>query len=79
MQLSVALSAKDHISVSAEKSFLQEEYSKTFNSICDKYGVSQPFELDDDRLKEFFSEVSSEWKTRKRELYQAGEITADQL
>lgn len=79
MQVTVALSAKSYLSVSADKSLLQEEYAKTFNGLCSKYGVNQPFELDDDRLKEFFSEVSSAWKSRKRELYQDGQITADQL
>jgi len=79
MQLSVALKAQQYVSVSAEKSLLQQEYAATFNGMCEKYGVQQPFELDDDRMKEFFSEVSSAWKTRKRELYQAGQITADQL
>lgn len=79
MQMSVALSAKQYISVSADKSFLQEEYTSTFNALCSKYEVNQPFELDDDRMKEFFSELSSTWKSRKRELYQAGQITSDQL
>lgn len=79
MQIKVALAAKEFVSVSAEKSLLQSEYQSTFSAMCTKYGVDQPFELDDDRLKEFFSEVSSTWKERKRELYQAGQITADQL
>lgn len=79
MQLQVALSAKEHVSVSAGQSLLQEEYAKTFNDLCSKYEVNQPFELDDDRLKEFFSEVSSTWKSRKQEMYSEGQITADQL
>lgn len=79
MNLTVALAAKQYTSVSAEKSLLQEEYNSRFKTLCDKYGVAQPFELDDDRMKEFFSEISSTWKARKREMYQAGQITADQL
>ncbi|QZE56275.1 hypothetical protein MPK67_gp078 [Erwinia phage pEa_SNUABM_32] len=79
MQVSVALTAQQYVSVSAEKSFLQQEYVTAYEAMCEKYGVAQPFELDDDRLREFFSELSSSWKTRKRELYQAGQITAEQL
>lgn len=79
MQLSVALSAQQYISVSADKSFLQQEYASTFKDLCSKYEVEQPFELDNDRMKEFFSELTSTWKERKRELYKAGQITADQL
>ncbi|QZE57955.1 hypothetical protein MPK70_gp079 [Erwinia phage pEa_SNUABM_33] len=79
MQLSVAMSAKQYISVSAEKSLLQKEYADAFNGMCAKYGVQQPFELDDDRMREFFSELSSSWKARKRELYQDGQITSEQL
>lgn len=79
MQLSVALSAKQYVSVSADQSLLQQEYAATFKGLCTNYGVEQPFELDDDRMKEFFSQLSSVWKTRKRELYQDGQITADQL
>lgn len=79
MQLSVAIKAQQYISVSAEKTLLQQEYSNTFNGLCSKFGVQQPFELDDDRMREFFSELSSTWKERKRELYQDGQITSDQL
>ncbi|QZE58981.1 hypothetical protein pEaSNUABM22_00078 [Erwinia phage pEa_SNUABM_22] len=79
MQVSVALSAQQYLSVSAEKSFLQQEYATTFNDLCSKYEVNQPFELDDDSMKEFFSELTSTWKERKRELYKAGQITSDQL
>ncbi|AXG67119.1 hypothetical protein HOU09_gp075 [Dickeya phage vB_DsoM_AD1] len=79
MQLTVALSAKQYISVSAEKSMLQQEYADMVKGMCEKYGVQQPFELDDDRLREFFSELSSSWKARKRELYQDGQITSEQL
>lgn len=79
MQLTVALSAKQYISVSAEKSMLQQEYADMVKGMCAKYGVQQPFELDDDRLREFFSELSSSWKARKRELYQDGQITSEQL
>ena len=79
MQLSVALSAQQYISVSADKSFLQQEYASTFKDLCSKYEVEQPFELSDDRMREFFSELTSTWKERKRELYKEGRITADQL
>lgn len=79
MQLTVAMSAKQYISMSAEKSLLQTEYNATFNGLCEKYGVQQPFELDDDRAREFFSELSSTWKARKRELYQDDQITSEQL
>jgi len=79
MQLTVAMSAKQYISESADKSLLQTEYNATFNGLCAKYGVQQPFELDDDRAREFFSELSSTWKARKRELYQDGQITSDHL
>jgi len=79
MRIQVALAAKSYTSVSADKSFLQEEYSKTFTNMCEKYGVAQPFELDDDRLSEFFGEITAAWKVRKRELYKEGKLTADQL
>ncbi|ARW58718.1 hypothetical protein HOS33_gp078 [Erwinia phage vB_EamM_Y3] len=79
MQLNIVLSAKPFISVSAAQSLLQTEYAKTFKSLCDKYEVAQPFELDDDKLREFFNDVSSTWKERKRELYQDGQIESGQL
>ncbi|QZE59320.1 hypothetical protein MPK66_gp076 [Erwinia phage pEa_SNUABM_2] len=79
MQVSVAMSAQQYLSVSADKSFLQQEYANTFNALCGKYEVNQPFELDDERMKEFFSELTSTWKERKRELYKDGQITSDQL
>lgn len=79
MHVHTAKCALSYVSVSADKSFLQEEYSKTFTNMCEKYGVAQPFELDDARLSEFFGEITAAWKVRKRELYKEGKLTADQL
>lgn len=40
----------------------KEEYQKYFNSMLDKYGVSSPAELDDEKKKEFFDAVDKGWK-----------------
>lgn len=79
MQLPVAIKAQQFISVSAASETLHQEYNATFESLCGTFGVKQPFELDDVKLQEFFAGLSSAWKLRKRELYQAGQITADML
>lgn len=79
MDKSVVESAQFYVSISSEKSVLKDEYTKTFEALCAKYEVNSPFELDDDRMREFFAEITSEWKARKLVLYKDGQIAADQL
>ena len=43
----------------------KEEYQKFFNSKLEKYGVSSPAELDDEKKKEFFNEIEREWDGEK--------------
>jgi len=40
----------------------KEEYQKYFRSMLDKYGVSSPADLDDEKKKEFFDAVDKGWK-----------------
>lgn len=43
--------------------FLKEsqDYDEFFKSKLDQFEVSSPDELDDERKKEFFSQVETEW------------------
>ena len=40
----------------------KEEYQKYFKSMLDKYGISSPADLDDEKKKEFFDAVDKGWK-----------------
>jgi len=40
----------------------KEEYQKFFQKKLDKYEVKSPAELSDDKKKQFFEEVDSEWE-----------------
>ena len=44
-----------------EKSAKQEEYAQFFKSMLQKYGVTSPAELSDDKKKEFFEEINKGW------------------
>lgn len=79
MEIRIALAAKELISVSADLSLLQQEYKNMFTAKCEEHGVTNPFQLSDDDMAQFFQEISSEWKKRKKELYKEGSITADQV
>jgi hypothetical protein len=49
------------------------EYKAFFQSVLkDKYGVSSPRELPDDKRKEFFQYVNSNWKSKEEEKVEAG-------
>jgi hypothetical protein len=49
------------------------EYRAFFQSVLkDKYGVSSPRELPDDKRKEFFQYVNSNWKSKEEEKVEAG-------
>ena len=41
---------------------LQQEYGEVFMSLLKKYNVNSPAELDDDKKKEFFDEISDYYK-----------------
>ena len=43
------------------------EYKKFFRAALKKFGVSDPSELDDDKKKEFFDYVDSNWKSDDEE------------
>ena len=40
----------------------KEEYQKFFNAALNKYGVSSPDDLDDEKKKEFYDYVDAGWK-----------------
>jgi len=41
------------------------EYDKFFKEKLKKFGVESPNELDDEKKKEFFNEIESEWTSDK--------------
>ena len=46
----------------AKKSDLQKSYQDYFKAKLDKYGVKSPADLDDEKKKEFFNEISADWE-----------------
>lgn len=56
-----AISA-DSQKLAEEKSALQKEYQEYFMSMLHKYDISSVAELDDEKKKEFFDELSSGYK-----------------
>lgn len=76
---SYIVAAACRVSLSADKSFLQKEYTSIFKGMCSEVGVDSPFELDTQLMNDFFSGISVRWKKRKAQLYTDGKITADQL
>ena len=46
----------------AKKSDLQKSYQDYFKAKLDKYGAKSPADLDDEKKKEFFSEISADWE-----------------
>lgn len=79
MKILIAMKAKELISVSAEQSLLQQEYRKMFTEECERLGVQSPFELSDDGMRDFFADISANWKKRKLELYKDGQIESNQV
>lgn len=78
MKISLALDAKEYVgSISA--SALQDAYQEFFRGKLEKYGVTSPAQLDDDQLRDFFNEISTDWSAQKRAMYKDGEITKEQL
>jgi len=45
----------------------EEDYQEFFRSMMKKWGIKSPNELDDEKKKKFFDNVSKEWKSRKNE------------
>ena len=48
-----------------EASELQKSYQDYFKAKLDKYGVDSPADLDDEKKKEFFNEITKEWEKGK--------------
>jgi len=48
-----------------EASELQKSYQEYFKAKLSKYGVESPADLDDEKKKEFFNEISSDWEKGK--------------
>lgn len=46
----------------AKKSDLQKSYQDYFKAKLDKYGAKSPADLDDEKKKEFFNEISADWE-----------------
>jgi hypothetical protein len=55
------------ISEDQQQSPKQAAYNSVFRSMCEKYSVKQPFELDAEGTKKFFSELQLEWAAYKDE------------
>jgi len=45
-----------------EQSELQKSYQDYFKAKLSKYGVESPADLDEEKKKEFFSEISKDWE-----------------
>ncbi len=78
MKISLALQAKEYVG-STSASDLQQAYQDFFRGKLEKYEVSSPAQLDDEQLKEFFNEISTDWAAQKRAMYKDGQITKEQL
>lgn len=48
-----------------ELSDLQKSYQEYFTAKLSKYGVDSPADLDDEKKKEFFNEISADWEKGK--------------
>jgi hypothetical protein len=48
-----------------EKSDLQKSYQDYFSAKLQKFGVKSPAELDSEKKKEFFNEITKEWERGK--------------
>ena len=48
-----------------EQSELQKSYQEYFKGKLKKFGVESPADLDDEKKKEFFSEISADWEKGK--------------
>lgn len=46
------------------KKMNEESYEEYFKKMLDKFGVSDPGELDDDKKKEFFAAVDAGYKSK---------------
>jgi|694.fasta_scaffold25733_8 hypothetical protein len=49
----------------AKKSELQQSYQDYFQAKLAKYGVESPADLDEEKKKEFFNEISADWDAGK--------------
>lgn len=79
MKATISLQTETYFSRSKDLSFLQKEYQSMFSAKCNEHGVDHPFELDDEKVQQFFAELSADWKARKVQLYKQNKIEADQL
>ena len=48
-----------------EASELQKSYQEYFKAKLSKYGVDSPADLDDEKKKDFFNEITKEWDKGK--------------
>lgn len=79
MKVTLALQAKEYVG-SISGSQLQDAYQEFFRGKLEKYGVSSPAQIEDDEtLKQFFSEISTDWTAQKRAMYKDGQISKEQL
>lgn len=80
MQRQLAIAASVRVSVSSDKSLLQAGYEEVWKEKCEEFGVdNHPFELDANKMQEFFNAVSVTWKERKLALYKDGQIAASDV
>lgn len=49
----------------AKKSELQKSYQDYFQAKLAKFGVESPADLDEEKKKEFFNEISADWDNGK--------------
>jgi len=52
----------------AELSDLQVAYRKFFEDKLKKFDVGSPADMEEDKMKDFFNEISSEWPAAKKKL-----------
>jgi hypothetical protein len=81
MEISISLmgdigrNALGMTSASASNVGLFEQYQELFKKKCEDAGVTTPFEFKDaDKIGDFFSELSAEWKATKLKLADSGAI-----
>ena len=71
--------ARNMCSMSASSEGLFSKYQQMFRAKCEAEGVSSPFELKAEKMREFFTQLSAEWKAAKLKMVADGEISEEKV
>ena len=66
--------ARGMCSMSASSEGLFGKYQQMFRAKCESEGISSPFELGAEKMRDFFSQLSVEWKDAKLKMVASGEL-----